>query len=48
LIKAVIEIAGAEQMLPRQLNYGGDIEDTPAALQMQIKNNYPGLVENIL
>ncbi len=44
LLKAVIEAADAVSLhLPKQLNYGTDIEDASSALQIQIKNNYPAL-----
>ncbi|WP_333654132.1 ferrous iron transport protein B, partial [Dissulfurispira sp.] len=44
LMKAVVEIsASPEPHLPRQLNYGQDIEDAASALDMQIKNAYPSL-----
>jgi len=46
LLKAVIEAADAvPSYLPKQLNYGQDIEDAASALQMQIKNSYPALAE---
>lgn len=46
LLKAVIEVADALSLhLPKQLNYGTDIEDASYQLQMRIKNAYPQLVE---
>jgi ferrous iron transport protein B len=46
LLKAVIETTDAPSLhLPKQVNYGQDIEDASSVLQMQMKNVYPALAE---
>lgn len=46
LLKAVLEIAtNPSEHLPKQLNYGPDIEEASSKLQRQIKNVYPQLAE---